>query len=66
MEAVNKAKSRFKRYPELLFACRLEGFEYASCVIQHERDLKADSCKTQFMKFRKCLASNAMKCSTRI
>jgi hypothetical protein len=66
MEAVNKAKSRFKRYPELLFACHSEGLEYASCVIQHERDLKADSCKTQFMKFRKCLASKALKCSTKI
>jgi len=66
MDAVNKAKLRFKKYPELLLTCHLEGLEYATCVLQHEKDLKLNSCKTQFMKFRKCLASSALKCSTRI
>lgn len=65
MDAVNKAKSRLKRYPDLLLSCRVEGLEYASCIIQHEKDLKPDSCKIQFMKFRECLVSNALKLSTR-
>lgn len=66
MEAVNKAKSRFRRYPELLFSCSVEGLEYAQCIIQQEKDLKPNSCKTQFMRFRKCLVSNALKNNTRI
>lgn len=66
MDAVNKAKSRFKNYPELLFLCRMEGLEYATCVIQHEKDLKLDSCKSQFIKYRNCLALSALKHNTRI
>lgn len=66
MDAVNKAKSRFKKYPELLFACRIEGLEYATCVIQHEKDLKPNSCKTEFIKFRECLAFSALKRNTKI
>jgi len=66
MDAVNKAKSRIKRYPEILLKCRVEGLEYAACIMQNEKDLKPNSCKTQFMKFRECLTSNALKFSTRI
>jgi len=61
MDAVNKAKFRFKRYPELLLTCRFEGLEYASCILQHENDLKRNSCNSQFMKFSQCLISNASK-----
>lgn len=66
MDAVNKSKSRFKRYPELLFTCRAEGLKYASCIIQHEKDLKLNSCETLFIKFRECLISNALKHSSRM
>lgn len=66
MDSINKAKSRFRRYPELLLACSAEGLEYATCIVQHEKDLKPDSCKAQFMKFRKCLTSSALKVNTRI
>lgn len=66
MDAVNKAKSRMKRYPELLLACRVEGLEYATCILEHEKNLKRNSCETQFMKFRECLVSNALKRNTRI
>lgn len=66
MDAVNKAKSRFKKYPELLLTCRTEGLEYATCVMQQEKNLKHNSCKMQFMKFRECLASNALKRSTKL
>lgn len=66
MDAVNKSKSRFKRYPELLFTCRMEGLEYATCIIQHEKDLKLNSCETKFVKFRECLISNGLKRSTRM
>jgi len=61
MDAVNKAKFRFKQYPELLFKCRVESLEYASCVLQHEKNLKHHSCNSQFAKFRKCLVSNIPK-----
>lgn len=66
MDAVNKAKSRFKRYPELLLTCRVEGLEYAACILEHEKNLKRNSCEVQFMKFRECLVSNALKRNTRI
>lgn len=61
MDAVNKAKFRFKRYPELLLNCHVEGLNYASCIIQHEKDLKRNSCNSQFVKFRQCLVFNASK-----
>lgn len=66
MDAVNKAKSRFRKYPELLFTCRKEGLEYATCVLQHEKDLKPNSCKTQFVKFHECLTRSAVKFGTKI
>lgn len=66
MNAVNIAKSRIKKYPELVLTCHIEAFEYASCVIQHENDLKPNSCKTQFIKFKKCLTNNAKKCNLKI
>lgn len=66
MEAINKAKSRFRKYPELLLTCRKEGLEYASCVLQHEKDLKRNSCETQFIKYRECLVANALKRRTKI
>lgn len=65
MDAAHKAKLRFKKYPELLLTCRLEGLEYASCVLRHEKDLKPNSCKTQFIKFRECLVVNALKRNTK-
>lgn len=66
MNAVNIAKSRFRKYPELVLTCHIEAFEYASCVIQHEKDLKPNSCKTEFMKFKNCLTNNAKKCNLKI
>lgn len=66
MDAVNKAKSRIKHYPEVLLTCRVEGLKYAECIVQQEKDLKPNSCKTQFMKFRECLVSAALKRNSRI
>lgn len=66
MDAVNKSKSRFKRYPELLFTCRVEGLEYATCIMQHEKDLKLNSCGIQFVKFHECLISNGLKHSKKM
>lgn len=66
MDAVNKAKSRIKHYPEVLLTCRVKGLKYAECIILHEKDLKPNSCKTQFRKFRECLVSTALKRSSRL
>lgn len=67
MEAVNKAKSRLLKFPQLLAECRNEAATYATCVsLAHEKSLKKGDCQHEFFMFRKCLAKSAAKLGTRI
>lgn len=67
MEAVNKAKSRLIKFPQLLVECRTEAIMYATCVsLAHEKSLKKGDCQHEFSMFRKCLAKSAAKFGTHI
>jgi len=65
MDAVQKAKQRFKLFPKYLASCASEGSLYAKCVIQTD-DPKQNQCEKEFMAFKKCLAEAAKKSGSRI
>lgn len=67
MEAVNKAKSRLLKFPQLLMECKSEAVAYATCVSQaHDKTLKKGDCEHEFSMFRKCLGKSAARLGTRI
>lgn len=65
MEAVKKAKSRLKLFPQLLTQCSKEGLIYAQCVTQTD-DPKLNQCEKEFQVFKSCLNAAAKKKSIRI
>lgn len=65
MEAVKKAKTRFKLFPQLLSECSKQGLVYAQCVTQTD-DPKHNQCEKEFQMFKNCLNSAAKKRMIRI
>lgn len=65
MDAVKKAKSRLKMFPQLLTECSAEGLLYAQCVTKTD-DPKLKQCEKEFQVFKNCLAAAAKKKSIRI
>ncbi|XP_018324204.1 NADH dehydrogenase [ubiquinone] 1 alpha subcomplex assembly factor 8 [Agrilus planipennis] len=65
MESVKKAKSRFRKYPALLAACKSEASVYAKCVVNKDL-IKVNNCAEEFNLFKKCLQKSAASMGTRI
>lgn len=58
MDAVKRAKQRFRKYPSLVLECRESASEYAACVI-NKNNLQKDDCQKEFEKFKACLVRAA-------
>lgn len=65
MEAVNKAKERFAKYPLVFVKCSKQATLYARCVLLNE-DVKKDECTKEFQEFKSCLQSAAKDMKTRL
>lgn len=65
MDAVNKAKARFKKYPFLVVQCRNSAAVYATCVLQKDNVQKGD-CEAEFKKFKDCLVKVAANSKTKL
>ena len=65
MDAVTKAKERFRKYPALVLQCHESAIVYATCVI-NKSNLKKDDCKQEFDKFKTCLLKAAANSKTKL
>lgn len=65
MDAVNKAKSRLRKYPLLLAQCRDSASSYANCVLKKDNIRRGD-CQAEFTKFKSCLIKAAAASKTRL
>ncbi|XP_053974855.1 uncharacterized protein LOC128874285 [Hylaeus volcanicus] len=65
MEAVKKAKERFRKYPILIAQCQESGAKYAVCV-STKSNLQKNDCKSEFNEFKACLMKAALKNNTRL
>lgn len=65
MEAVQKAKQRYRQYPLLLAKCGKEATQYATCVLKRD-NVALDDCKKEFTDFRGCLQKAANSLKTKI
>ncbi|RZF40383.1 hypothetical protein LSTR_LSTR016877 [Laodelphax striatellus] len=66
MEAVNKARARYLKFPKLLLECRGEATAYAACVSAAQDNIAKDQCRKDFEHFVACLRRAAAKLGTRI
>lgn len=65
MEALKTARSRLRRYPELIAECSAEGAAYAACVIKQE-NVTINSCAAEFQNFKNCAISAAKRLKTKL
>lgn len=60
MEAVKKAKERFRKYPVVIAQCHESGAKYATCVLT-KSNLNKNDCESEFKEFKACLTKAAAK-----
>ncbi|KOC64916.1 hypothetical protein WH47_04505 [Habropoda laboriosa] len=60
MEAVKKARERFRKYPVVIAQCHESGSKYAACVLA-KSNLKKNDCESEFKEFKACLTKVAAK-----
>lgn len=65
MEAVKKAKERFRKYPIIVAQCHESGAKYAACVLA-KSNLRKDDCENEFKEFKACLMKAAAKNNIRL
>lgn len=65
MEAVKKAKERFRKYPIIIAQCHESGAKYATCVLAKSNLQKGD-CENEFKEFKTCLMRAAAKNNTKL
>ncbi|XP_072400785.1 uncharacterized protein [Diabrotica undecimpunctata] len=65
MEAVKRAKERYRQYPLLLAKCGKEATGYATCVLKRD-SIAMNDCKKEFVDFKNCLQKAATSLKTRI
>lgn len=65
MEAVKRAKERFKKYPGLVAQCHQFGAKYATCVLA-KANLQKNDCETEFRQFKDCLLKAAASANMRL
>lgn len=65
MEAVKKAKERFRKYPILIAQCHEPGAKYAACVVA-KSNLQRNDCESEFNEFKMCLTKAAAKKNTKL
>lgn len=65
MEAVTKAKERFRKYPILVAQCHESGAKYAACVLA-KSNLQRHDCESEFNEFKTCLVKAAAKNNMRL
>lgn len=65
MDAVQKAKNRYRQYPILLAKCSKEASNYAKCVLKKD-NINFEDCSEEFKLFKCCLQKSATNLKTRI
>ncbi|XP_065162198.1 uncharacterized protein [Atheta coriaria] len=65
MEAVHKARNRFRQYPAVLAKCSKEGSLYAKCVLKKD-SVALNDCANEFQQFKICLQKTAVSMKTRL
>ncbi|KAL1518307.1 hypothetical protein ABEB36_001949 [Hypothenemus hampei] len=65
MEAVTRARKRFRQYPVIFAKCSKEASVYASCVLKQD-NLKKNDCLAEFHGFKNCLRKTAVDLKTKI
>lgn len=65
MEAVRKAKERFRKYPIVVAQCHESGAKYAACVLA-KSNLEKNDCEKEFTEFKACLIKAAAKNNTKL
>lgn len=65
MDAVKKARERFRKYPTIIAQCHESGSKYAACVLAKSNLQKGD-CESEFKEFKACLMKAAVKSNTKL
>lgn len=63
--AVQTARARFAKYPQLLRKCAVEAEAYTACVIAKGDALKQQSCDAEFRVLLTCVQKAAQQLGTR-
>lgn len=65
MEAVKRAKERFRNYPLFVAQCQESAKQYATCVLS-KKTIRKDDCEAEFARFKACLVKAAASKNTRL